>query len=157
MTNEDLEQIKQILKEAFVENNKNLVTKDDLVQNNKNLVTKDDLTQNNKKLEKIIDEKVDNLAMITNQGFDELKREFKNDISIVKIELENKIENVAKEAKKNQAEVLGWLEKEANEVQNAKTYQAINIGEHDKIKDNHNQLKVKVNTHNARIDALETA
>ena len=109
------------------------------------------LKQGQEKLEKSIE----GLAVTTKQGFDELETNLKKDMFEQKIELENKIENVAKEAKKNQAEVLGWLEKEANEVQNAKTYQAINIGEHDKIKDNHDKLKIKVDANDSRIKVLE--
>ena len=75
MTNEDLQQISNLLdqklKQAFEENNKNLVTKDDLkeafIENNKNLVTKDDLKENNKNLvtKDYLDEKFESFRLET--------------------------------------------------------------------------------------------
>ena len=128
MINEDLQQIKELLqennknlvtKDDLVENNKNLVTKDDLVENNKNLVTKDDLVENNKSLEKIIDEKVDKLAILTKQGFDELENKLdKHDEKVDNLAIMTKqgFDELEKKLKKHIVDQVDPINQEIKEI-----------------------------------------
>ncbi|MBL7058593.1 hypothetical protein ISS03_04605 [Patescibacteria group bacterium] len=106
------------------------------------------LEQGQTKLEQKIEDEIGALARMTQNGFDEQRKEFKDDIFKFKVELEHKIEAVEEKAKEYRDEVISLLVNDAVEIQNAKNYQAINISVHDKLKKN-------IDDHETRIKVLE--
>ena len=78
MLKNDLKQIKNIIKDELIENNKNLVTKDNFVNSNKNIFRK-------------IKELGEEIAINTNQSINELRSEMNERFDKVDVELKNKI------------------------------------------------------------------
>ncbi|MDD3284449.1 MAG: hypothetical protein PHZ07_02545 [Patescibacteria group bacterium] len=78
MLKSDLKQIKQIIKDELIENNKNLVTKSEFVNSNKNIFRK-------------IKELGEEIAINTSQSINELRCEMNERFDEVNIELKKKI------------------------------------------------------------------
>ena len=176
MTNEDLKQIGELIDEKFNENfdkkfNENFDKKFDEKFEEKiehRLVKIEGDIVELKQDFAVVKQDIENLAINTQNGFEEVRKELKDDISNLrkeskndifnlKIYLENKIDDSAGQIKEQIGVMISMLEKNAEESQSAKIYQILNIATHDKIKDKHNKLKSKVKKHDIRIETLEVA
>ena len=148
MTNQDLKQISDLLEQKLDEKLEPIKQDINMLKKGQEKLEKgqERLEARQEKLE-IRQERLETRQEKLEKGQEKLILSF--------LDLKDEVDGLKEENQKTRRQIITSEEKIMSSIDNIDRFQILNIGEHDKIKDNHEKLEIKVGVHEIRIKALE--